>query len=204
MTGDILFKLVFFIYGFNVYIKYLFSVYWYSFKKNWVTDGPWFCWEGNIHCCMGCCCVIVHGIARFLHTEVANCWWFGHSIAHSCWSGGTPLFLLYCLLYTSWICFSPHIHCMLWITINFVRASLLGVQPVAIVNQMNFVREITKLFNAFVYSHSDFILVINPDIYELPVKHNDPRNSAIYIEWVDSNKDWRIWGFWHCWGLYLP
>lgn len=71
---------------------------------------------------------------------------------------------------------------MLWITINFVRASLLGVQPVAIINQMNFVGEITKLFNAFVYSHSDFILVINPDIYELPVKYNDPRNSAIYIE----------------------
>lgn len=69
-----------------------------SFKKNWLTDGPWFCWEGSIHCRMGCCCVIVHGVARFLHTEVVNCWWFGHSIAHSCWSWGTALFLLYWLL----------------------------------------------------------------------------------------------------------
>jgi len=47
------------------------------------------------------------------------------------------------------------------------------------------------------------MFVINPDIYKLSVEHNDPCNSAIYCEWVDSNENWRIRGFWHSWGLYL-
>jgi hypothetical protein len=80
---------------------------------------------------------------------------------------------LYCLLCTIIICLSPHLYCILWIV------------------------------TIIVYGHSEYILVINSDIYELLVKYNDPRNSAICIEWVDSNKDWRIWGFWYSRGLYL-
>ena len=83
-----------------------------SFTKNWPTDGPWFRWESCIYCCMGCCSVIVHGVARFLHTEVVNCWWFEHSVAHSCRSWGKALFLV---LSTSMVCLSLLVHCNLWI-----------------------------------------------------------------------------------------
>lgn len=67
----------------------------FSFRKIWLTGGLWFCWEGSIYCCLGCCRVVVHGAVRFFHTEVVNCRWFGHCIAHSSRSWGTTLFLLY-------------------------------------------------------------------------------------------------------------
>lgn len=38
------------------------------------------------------------------------------------------------------------------------------------------------------------------DIYQLPFKCYDSCNSAFCGEWVDSNKDWRIWSFWYCGG----
>lgn len=40
------------------------------------------------------------------------------------------------------------------------------------------------------------------DIYQFPFKCNDSYNAAICCEWMDSNKHWRLWSFWHSWGLY--
>ena len=41
-----------------------------------------------------------------------------------------------------------------------------------------------------------------PDFDELSFKCHDSCNAALCFEWVDSNKDWRLWSFWYCGGWY--
>lgn len=55
----------------------------------------------------------------------------------------------------------------------------------------------TNLFN-LTYSY-----FIETDIHKLPVKCDDTCNTAIYFEWMDSNKDWRLWSVWYSWGAYF-
>lgn len=52
------------------------------------VDGVRICRESCIYCSMGCSRFVVHGIAWFFYTEVADSWGSWDSIAHSCWSWG--------------------------------------------------------------------------------------------------------------------
>lgn len=65
----------------------------YSTMHLWVlfpdfADGLPVCWKSYIYCSVGCCSVIVHGVARFLYSKVAHCWRAWDSLDHSCWSWG--------------------------------------------------------------------------------------------------------------------
>ena len=48
-----------------------------------------------------------------------------------------------------------------------------------------------------------FLLLLCSDLHQLSFKCNDSCDTAICCEWMDSDKDWRLWSFWYCRGWYF-
>lgn len=61
-----------------------------------LTDGLPICWQSCVHCSLGCCGFIIHGVVGVFYPEMAHCWRSWNSFANPCWSRGAVVFI--CLI----------------------------------------------------------------------------------------------------------
>lgn len=81
-------------------IKYL------SYSLLFLTDGFPICWQSCVHCSLGRCSFIIHGVVGFFYPEMDHCWRSWNSFANPCWSRGAVVFFcpigLRCIFF-NWI-----------------------------------------------------------------------------------------------------